>query len=58
MLTYLRNAGVDASNVPGADDVVLLPLDPDGSARRLRGRIEELTGKRPAVVITDSFGRA
>ncbi len=52
------NAGVDASNVPGEDDVVLLPLDPDESARRIRSRIEELTNTRPAVVITDSFGRA
>jgi coenzyme F420-0:L-glutamate ligase/coenzyme F420-1:gamma-L-glutamate ligase len=52
------NAGVDASNVPGADQVVLLPLDPDESARRLRRRIGELTGARPAVVVTDSFGRA
>jgi coenzyme F420-0:L-glutamate ligase/coenzyme F420-1:gamma-L-glutamate ligase len=52
------NAGVDASNVPGPEDVVLLPLDPDDSARRIRRRIAELTGARPAVVITDSFGRA
>lgn len=52
------NAGVDASNVPGADDVVLLPLDPDGSARRLRRRIRELTDISPGIVITDSFGRA
>ena len=52
------NAGVDASNVPGADDVVLLPLDPDATARRLRSRLAELTGVRPGIVITDSFGRA
>jgi coenzyme F420-0:L-glutamate ligase/coenzyme F420-1:gamma-L-glutamate ligase len=52
------NAGVDASNVPGEGDVVLLPLDPDASARRLRGRIKKLTGRMPAVLITDSFGRA
>ena len=52
------NAGVDASNVPGADKVVLLPLDPDESARRIRRRIEALTDARPAVMITDSFGRA
>jgi coenzyme F420-0:L-glutamate ligase/coenzyme F420-1:gamma-L-glutamate ligase len=48
------NAGVDASNVPGEDRVVLLPRDPDASARRIR---EVLQGK-PAVIITDSFGRA
>jgi coenzyme F420-0:L-glutamate ligase/coenzyme F420-1:gamma-L-glutamate ligase len=52
------NAGVDASNVPGEDMVVMLPLDPDGSARVLRARIRELTGAAPAVVISDSFGRA
>jgi coenzyme F420-0:L-glutamate ligase / coenzyme F420-1:gamma-L-glutamate ligase len=52
------NAGVDASNVPGDDAVVLLPLDPDASARRIRREIAELTGARPGVVITDSFGRA
>jgi coenzyme F420-0:L-glutamate ligase/coenzyme F420-1:gamma-L-glutamate ligase len=52
------NAGVDASNVPGESNVVLLPLDPDASARRLRARIKELTGRAPAVLITDSFGRA
>jgi coenzyme F420-0:L-glutamate ligase/coenzyme F420-1:gamma-L-glutamate ligase len=52
------NAGVDASNVPGEDIVVLLPVDPDGSARALRRRLRELTGVAPAIVITDSFGRA
>jgi coenzyme F420-0:L-glutamate ligase/coenzyme F420-1:gamma-L-glutamate ligase len=52
------NAGVDASNVPAADTVVLLPLDPDASARRLRTRLRELVGVAPGVLITDSFGRA
>ena len=52
------NAGVDASNVPGEDAVVLLPTDPDASARSLRARIRELTGASPAILITDSFGRA
>ncbi len=52
------NAGVDASNVPGGDCVVLLPVDPDESARRLRRRVRELTGAHPALLITDSFGRA
>ena len=52
------NAGVDASNVPGEDTVVMLPTDPDASARRVRARLHELTGVAPAVVITDSFGRA
>jgi coenzyme F420-0:L-glutamate ligase/coenzyme F420-1:gamma-L-glutamate ligase len=52
------NAGVDASNVPGEEDVVTLPVDPDQSARRLRLQIRELTGASPGIVITDSFGRA
>jgi coenzyme F420-0:L-glutamate ligase/coenzyme F420-1:gamma-L-glutamate ligase len=52
------NAGVDASNVPGDDCVVMLPVDPDASARALRRRIRALKGVAPAVLITDSFGRA
>lgn len=51
------NAGIDASNVPG-DDVVLLPLDPDLSARRIRARVAALAGVDVAVVISDTFGRA
>jgi coenzyme F420-0:L-glutamate ligase/coenzyme F420-1:gamma-L-glutamate ligase len=51
------NAGVDASNVPGSDTVVLLPRDPDASARRLRARLHELVGIAPGILITDSFGR-
>jgi len=51
------NAGVDASNAE-AGTLVLLPEDPDASARRLRARLRELTGAAPAVVVTDSFGRA
>ena len=52
------SAGVDASNAPGPETVVLLPVDPDASARRLRDRVAELTGRTVAVVVTDSFGRA
>jgi coenzyme F420-0:L-glutamate ligase/coenzyme F420-1:gamma-L-glutamate ligase len=52
------NAGVDASNVPGNDRLVLLPIDPDASARALRHELHRITGTAPAVVITDSFGRA
>jgi coenzyme F420-0:L-glutamate ligase/coenzyme F420-1:gamma-L-glutamate ligase len=52
------NAGVDASNVPGDDAVVLLPSDPDASARALRARLSHTLHARPAIVITDSFGRA
>jgi coenzyme F420-0:L-glutamate ligase/coenzyme F420-1:gamma-L-glutamate ligase len=48
------NAGVDASNVGEEGTLVLLPLDPDGSARALRAALPG----HPAVVITDSFGRA
>jgi coenzyme F420-0:L-glutamate ligase / coenzyme F420-1:gamma-L-glutamate ligase len=51
------NAGVDASNSAQAGAVILHPRDPDGSARRLRERLRELTGARPAVLISDSFGR-
>ena len=52
------NAGVDASNAPTAGTVVLLPEDPDASARRLRARLRDLTARAPAVLVTDSFGRA
>jgi coenzyme F420-0:L-glutamate ligase / coenzyme F420-1:gamma-L-glutamate ligase len=52
------NAGVDASNLPGDDSVLLLPADPDASARALRARLRDELGVAPAVVITDSFGRA
>jgi coenzyme F420-0:L-glutamate ligase/coenzyme F420-1:gamma-L-glutamate ligase len=58
------NAGVDVSNASGADTVVLLPPDPDASARRIRARLRELIGgtggdrPAPAVLISDTFGRA
>ena len=52
------NAGVDQSNVPGEDTVVLLPRDPDASARAIRARLRELTGVAPGIVVADSFGRA
>ena len=52
------NAGVDASNVPGKDALVLLPRDPDASARTLRAGIKTRLGVSPAILITDSFGRA
>jgi coenzyme F420-0:L-glutamate ligase / coenzyme F420-1:gamma-L-glutamate ligase len=52
------NAGVDASNVSQSGTVVMLPLDPDASARTVRARVRDLAGAAPAVVITDSFGRA
>jgi len=52
------NAGIDESNAPDDGVIVLLPLDPDGAARELRARLAEVSGRRIAVVITDSFGRA
>lgn len=52
------NAGVDVSNAAEADTLIVLPRDPDASARAIRGRLRELTGAAPAVLITDSFGRA
>lgn len=51
------NAGVDTSNA-AEGTLITLPVDPDASARRLRERLGALTGSRPAVLITDSFGRA
>ncbi|HTV97087.1 MAG TPA: coenzyme F420-0:L-glutamate ligase [Steroidobacteraceae bacterium] len=54
----VANAGVDQSNVPDCDSrVLLLPRDPDGSARALRTALSGLLGAAPAVLITDSFGR-
>jgi coenzyme F420-0:L-glutamate ligase/coenzyme F420-1:gamma-L-glutamate ligase len=52
------NAGVDASNAAEEDSVIVLPRDPDGSARALRARLRELTGARLGVLVSDSFGRA
>jgi coenzyme F420-0:L-glutamate ligase/coenzyme F420-1:gamma-L-glutamate ligase len=52
------SAGVDASNAPAPGRLVLLPLDPDASAERLRERVLELTGSRVGVIVSDSFGRA
>jgi len=51
------SAGVDHSNAPERGMLVLLPVDPDASARRVHERILELTGRKVGVVITDSFGR-
>jgi coenzyme F420-0:L-glutamate ligase / coenzyme F420-1:gamma-L-glutamate ligase len=51
------NAGVDSSNAP-AGSVVLLPADPDASARRLQARVAAAVGGRVGLVVTDTHGRA
>jgi coenzyme F420-0:L-glutamate ligase/coenzyme F420-1:gamma-L-glutamate ligase len=55
----MANAGIDQSNVAGADGecALLLPEDPDASAMHLRERLSQLTGCQVAVIISDSFGR-
>jgi coenzyme F420-0:L-glutamate ligase / coenzyme F420-1:gamma-L-glutamate ligase len=52
------SAGVDASNAAGPGTLVLLPLDPDASATRIRLGLLERTGRIVGVVVSDSFGRA
>lgn len=52
------NAGVDSSNLAQAGTVSLLPEDPDASARRIRAEIRAAAGVSPAVIVSDSFGRA
>jgi coenzyme F420-0:L-glutamate ligase / coenzyme F420-1:gamma-L-glutamate ligase len=55
----LANAGIDRSNVPGAEDhALLLPENPDRSAEALRAKLSAASGKALAVLINDSFGRA
>jgi len=51
------SAGVDHSNAPTPGTLVLLPLDPDESARALQERLAVLTGRTLGVIVTDSFGR-
>ena len=51
------SAGVDASNAPEPETVVLLPLDSDASAARLREDLRERTGADVGIIVTDSFGR-
>jgi len=51
------SAGVDASNAKGEGTLVLLPLDPDASAARLRAALRERTGRDVGVIVSDSFGR-
>jgi len=57
----MANAGIDHSNVPtenGVERVLLLPEDPDGSARSLRAHLAQVFGTEIGVIISDSFGRA
>lgn len=55
------NAGVDESNVNGAHEITLLPVDPDRSAQELRTRLQHLSGEGAAfdiaLIITDTWGR-
>jgi coenzyme F420-0:L-glutamate ligase/coenzyme F420-1:gamma-L-glutamate ligase len=56
----MANAGVDHSNVApldGIDRALLLPIDPDGAAERLRAALADKLGVRLGVIISDSFGR-
>jgi coenzyme F420-0:L-glutamate ligase/coenzyme F420-1:gamma-L-glutamate ligase len=54
----MANAGVDQSNVPTPDTVLLLPRDPDASAAALRAGLAARLGTAPAVIVSDSLGRA
>jgi len=51
------SAGIDRSNTPGDDAVVLLPVAPDASAGKIRQALQTATGRRLAVVIADTMGR-
>jgi coenzyme F420-0:L-glutamate ligase / coenzyme F420-1:gamma-L-glutamate ligase len=51
------SAGVDASNAPEPETLVLLPVDPDGSAARIRAKLREQSGVEVGVIVSDSFGR-
>jgi coenzyme F420-0:L-glutamate ligase/coenzyme F420-1:gamma-L-glutamate ligase len=54
----MANAGIDASNVDDPEQLLLLPADPDGSARKLRARLKEIAGVDVGIIINDSWGRA
>jgi coenzyme F420-0:L-glutamate ligase/coenzyme F420-1:gamma-L-glutamate ligase len=51
------SAGVDRSNTPGADMVVLLPADPDASAARVRESLRARSGRTVGVIVADTMGR-
>lgn len=52
------NAGIDRSNIEGEDGALLLPVDPDASARNIRDGLEQAYGLQLGVIISDSMGRA
>jgi len=52
------NAGIDSSNLPEEGTVLLLPEDPDASARRIRAELQEASGVGVATIVSDSLGRA
>jgi coenzyme F420-0:L-glutamate ligase/coenzyme F420-1:gamma-L-glutamate ligase len=55
----MASAGIDQSNVPAEDEsALLLPLDPDASARRIREDLARRTSADVGIVVNDSFGRA
>ena len=51
------NSGIDLSNVSGGDSITLLPKSADTSAYNIRKKIEDLTGKKVVVIVSDTFGR-
>src|SRR5438105_2168624 len=51
------SAGVDGSNAPEPETLVLLPVDPDASAAQLRDELRARSGRDVSVIVTDSFGR-
>lgn len=53
----MAQAGIDRSNLPTGERLLLLPEDPDVSARRLRRQLARRLGVAPGVIISDSFGR-
>jgi len=52
------NAGIDHSNVEGAENILLLPESPDESAKKIKNSLFKLSGKKVSVIITDTNGRA
>ncbi len=54
----VANSAIDQSNVPGTDDIaLLLPVNPDASAKGIHAAIKKISGKDVGVIISDSFGR-